>query len=91
MERPGARVNYEGAWTRLQAYIATEKSGYGRQELLGKMAEIAGEYLHDDNRPETAAAVPGAVPPVQAVAPPATDEPKEVHDGSSNRPQAAVA
>lgn len=36
-----ARTDWEAAYTELQAWVAETKPGYGQQELLAKMAELA--------------------------------------------------
>lgn len=37
-------VDYEGAWVELGEFVATTKPGYGQQELLARMAEIAARH-----------------------------------------------
>lgn len=39
-----SHVDYEAAWVDLSEFIATTKPGYGQQELLTKMAELAAKH-----------------------------------------------
>lgn len=39
-----SHVDYEAAWVDLSEFIATTKSGYGQQELMAKMAELAAKH-----------------------------------------------
>lgn len=57
-----ARVDHEAAWTDLNAYVAT-KTSHGREDLLVKMAELAGEHQVPEDLLERAARIVGA--PIQ--------------------------
>jgi len=53
-----ARVDYEAAWTALQAEVAS-KPGHGRAPLLTRMAELAAEHTIPEGLMERAARIFG--------------------------------
>jgi hypothetical protein len=61
-----ARVDYEAAWTELQAYAAS-KTSHGVTDLLVKMAELADEHRVPEDLLEKAARLVGG--PVQITRP----------------------
>lgn len=53
-----ARVDYEAAWTQLQAYAAS-KTSHGQTDLLVKMAQLADEHRIPEDLLERAARIVG--------------------------------
>ncbi|MGH2939444.1 MAG: hypothetical protein ACRDPE_15155 [Solirubrobacterales bacterium] len=53
-----ARVDYEAAWTALQAYAASQTS-HGQKDLLVKMAQLADEHRIPEDLLERAARIVG--------------------------------
>jgi hypothetical protein len=83
-----ARVDYEAAWTELQAYAAS-KTSHGRADLLVKMAEVADEHRIPEDLLEKAARIVGG--PIQIKSPEAQSASlgdRRIEEGMTEEPPA---
>lgn len=81
-----ARVDYEAAWTELQAFAAS-KTSHGQTDLLVKMAQLAEEHRVPEDLLEKAARLVGG--PVQinrSEAQPASPGDRSIDEGMAEEP-----
>jgi hypothetical protein len=81
-----ARTDWQTAWTELQGWIAAEKPGYGRQELLEKMAQLAKDEMVPEALVERAVRVHG-LPALLQFMPEITPDDRPSVDAAASHPQ----
>ena len=89
-------VDYESAWVELGGWIATQKTGYGRDELTAKMAEIAAKHRMPEHFVHTVLRLYGGDVHLSIQTPetgtsPADELPKATADRKSSDPGSSTA